>query len=129
MRSRGPRIEEDPLEIVPDLTPRKCQQLFLLGSLRTGSQLHTDGHTTVGWNVCCFGIKRWIFLAPDTDVAFLGLDQCLEGPALYFVDKLPLLRTLAAAGKIHMRECIQKPGDLVLIPHGWHHAIVNLEVT
>ena len=124
-----PWVEEDLLEIVPELTPRKCQQLFLLGGSRTGSQLHADGHANVGWNVCCFGTKRWVFLAPDTDVSALGLDQCLEGPALWFVDKLPLLRTLAAEGKIHMCECIQKPGDLVLIPHGWYHAIVNLEAS
>ena len=28
-----------------------------------------------------------------------------------------------------MRECIQRPGELIYIPFGWHHAIVNLEVS
>ena len=124
-----PWVEEDLLEIAPELTQRKCQQLFLLGGPRTGSQLHQDGHATVGWNVCCFGTKRWVFLAPDTDIAALGLDQCLEGPALWFVDNLPRLQALALAGKVEMRECIQRAGDLVLIPHAWHHAIVNLETS
>jgi len=124
-----PWIEEDLLEIAPELTQRRCKQTFLLGGPRTGSQLHTDGHATVGWNVCCFGAKRWVFLAPDTDVAALGLDQSLEGPALWFVDQLPRLHALAAEGKVEMRECIQRAGDLVVIPHAWHHAIVNLETT
>jgi len=124
-----PWIEEDLLEVVPDLTPRKCQQLFLLGGPRTGSQLHQDGHTTVGWNVCCFGRKRWVFLAPETDVTALGLDQCLEGPALWFIQNLPKMHDLAAKGQIRMFECIQEPGDLLVIPQGWHHAICNLETS
>ena len=124
-----PWIEEDLLEIAPELTPRKCQQLFLLGGPRTGSQLHQDGHTTVGWNVCCFGLKRWVFLAPETDVAGLGLGQCLEGPALWFVQNLTKMHDLAARGQIRMLECIQQPGDLIVIPQGWHHAICNLETS
>ena len=28
-----------------------------------------------------------------------------------------------------MRECIQQRGELVFIPFGWHHCIVNLEVS
>lgn len=124
-----PWIEEDLLEVVPGLTPRKCQQLFLLGGPRTGSQLHQDGHTTVGWNVCCFGLKRWVFLSPETDVAGLGLGQCLEGPALWFAQNLSRLHELAANGQIQMLECIQERGDLILIPQGWHHAICNLETS
>jgi len=114
-------IEEDLLELVPDLAPRKCIPALLIGGPRTGSPLHVDPLCTCGWNVCCFGAKRWLFLAPNTDVAALGLDECLDGPALWFVDKLPQLQAAAAVGKIEMRECIQKAGDLVFIPHGWHH--------
>ena len=124
-----PWVEEDLLEIAPELTQRKCLPLFMLGGARTGSQLHQDGHATVSWNACCFGTTRWVFLAPDTDIAALRLDECLEGPALWFVDQVPRLRVLAAAGKVEMRECIQRAGDLVLIPHGWHHATVNLETS
>ena len=32
-------------------------------------------------------------------------------------------------GRVRMRECIQRPGELIYIPFGWHHAIVNLEVS
>jgi hypothetical protein len=67
---------------VCELTQRKCLPLFLLGGARTGSQLHQDGHATVSWNVCCFGTTRWVFLAPDTDIAALRLDECLEGAVM-----------------------------------------------
>ena len=52
-------IQEDLLELAPDLAPRKCTPAFLLGGPRTGSQLHVDSLCTCGWNVCCFGRKRW----------------------------------------------------------------------
>eukprot|EP00931_Biecheleriopsis_adriatica_P069165 TRINITY_DN43040_c0_g1_i1.p1 TRINITY_DN43040_c0_g1~~TRINITY_DN43040_c0_g1_i1.p1 ORF type:complete len:746 (+),score=119.07 TRINITY_DN43040_c0_g1_i1:109-2238(+) len=83
--------------------------------------------STCGWNACLCGRKRWCLLAPDTDIVSLGLHLSPEGPACWFLDHLSRLQTLAAEGKVSMFECIQEPHDLVFIPHGWHHAIVNLE--
>ena len=76
------------------------------------------------------GAKRWCFLAPETDLAALGLAAHSEGgPAGWFVDHLPALRRAAADGRVRMREVVQRPGELVFIPAGWHHAVVNLELS
>ena len=59
----------------------------------------------------------------------LGLLPYAEGPACWFEDHLPALRAAAAAGRLRMRECLQRAGELVYIPSGWHHAILNLELS
>ena len=75
------------------------------------------------------GTKRWAMLAPSTDVTALGLDPTSTGPAGWFIDHLPRLRALAAAGEVDLQECVQRAGEMVYIPHGWHHAILNLELS
>ena len=106
------------------------QPHWFLGGARTGSLLHVDTRCACGWNVCVSGAKRWCFLAPETDLAALGLAAHSEGgPAGWFVDHLPALRRAAADGRVRMREVVQRPGELVFIPAGWHHAVVNLELS
>ena len=100
---------------------------WLLGSACTGTQLHTDEGCTSGWNVCLCGSKRWCMLPPETDTEALGLNSVPEGPACWFVDTLPTLRQAAAEGKLRLYETLQRPGEMVIIPGGWHHAIINTE--
>ena len=116
---------DDVLMLAPSLSSRRC--VWFVGAERTGSFLHVDPFCSCGWNMCLAGSKRWCFLPPGTDLAALGLDSPAEGPAAWFLDHLPVLQSLAAEGKLRMLEFIQRPGDLVLVPHGWHHAVVNLE--
>ena len=100
---------------------------WLLGGSRTGSLLHTDTRCACGWNACLFGRKRWLLLPPATDVSALGLLPYSGGPAGWLEDHLDSLQTLSATGGLTgMRECIQEAGDLVFIPAGWHHCVVNL---
>ena len=100
---------------------------WLLGSACTGTQLHTDEGCTSGWNVCLCGSKRWCMMPPETDTEALGLNSVPEGPACWFVDTLPTLQQAAAEGKLRLYETVQRPGEMVIIPGGWHHAIINIE--
>ena len=102
---------------------------WFVGGRRTGSLMHQDTRCSAGWNVCTFGAKRWCMLPPETDVMALGLEPYGEGPACWFADHLPALQAAAADGRLRLFECIQRAGDLVYVPAGWHHAVVNLEVS
>ena len=41
----------------------------------------------------------------------------------------PRLQAAAVEGSLEMVECVQGAGDLIFIPAGWHHAVINLEWT
>ena len=124
---QAPPIFTDDLADIPGTS---SQPHWFLGGPRTGSLLHIDPRSTFGWNACLFGRKRWCMLSPGTDLAALGLGDSAGaegGPYAWFADHLPELRVAATAGKVRMRECIQRPGEMVFVPFGWHHCIVNLE--
>lgn len=126
---QAPLIFADDLADIPGTS---SQPHWFLGGPRTGSLMHIDPRSTFGWNACLFGRKRWCMLAPGTDMDELGLGDTMGaegGPYAWFVDHLSELQAAAAAGKVCMRECIQEQGELVFVPFGWHHCIVNLEVS
>jgi hypothetical protein len=116
-------------DALDDIPGTKSRPHLFIGGARTGSLLHVDTRCTCGWNVCLFGAKRWCLLGPETRLSELGIDACSDAPGCWFADHLPALRVAALSGRVRMRECIQRPGELVYIPFGWHHAIVNLEVS
>ena len=39
------------------------------------------------------------------------------------------MKAAAASGELQMVECLQGPGDTVYVPAGWHHAVLNLELS
>eukprot|EP00661_Eupelagonemidae_sp_cell13_P003729 gene3729-2061_t len=108
--------------------PRRCTPAWVVGGPRSGTLLHQDPLCTCGWNLCLSGTKRWCLVEPRADVRELGLSGA-EGPAAWFVDHLPALRAAAAAGDLRVVECLQGPGDLVYIPHEWHHCVVSIDTS
>ena len=121
-----PAAFADALDDVPGTQSRPH---WFVGGARTGSLMHQDTRCSCGWNVCLFGCKRWLMLPPETDVTALGLLPYNEGPACWFADHLAQLQHASAAGHIRLYECVQRAGDLVYIPAGWHHTVVNLELS
>jgi hypothetical protein len=108
---------------------------LIMGPKRSGSVFHIDPNATHAWNACIAGRKRWILYPPgvtppgiypsaDGDEVALPLsvgewlvqywkehtDQCRKRP--------PSERPL---------ECTVDPGDVMFIPHGWWHMVINLE--
>ena len=94
------------------------------------------------------GCKRWLLLPPDTDVHGLGLAPYSHGVDRWFEAHLAPLRAAAAEGRrggargpssregrlftacaasrLRVRECLQRAGDLVYVPAGWQHAVLNV---
>lgn len=79
---------------------------FYLGPANTGAPLHFHDSA---WNLVVFGMKRWFAFPPHH--SWYSQAHPLQ------VDR----NTLAEA-----QTCVQRAGDLVLIPASWAHATINL---
>lgn len=123
-------FDDDVLAHVPG--SRRARYLFV-GGPRSGTFLHSDPLCTMAWNACTGGVKRWCFLPPHTDLQAHGLAHFVQGRhqshAEWFATVYPRLRAAADRGELHMLECIQRRGDVVYVPAGWHHSVINLEVS
>jgi len=106
---------------------------FLVGSKRSGSYVHRDPCETSAWNLLLHGRKRWAILPPATERHIIEpllftsgpparrlLNRC---PAAWFHFVLPKLRDM----NLGLLEFTQFPGETVYIPHGWWHAVLNLD--
>lgn len=104
---------------------RPAFRWFLFGCAKTGSPFHRDPNGTSAWNAVTHGHKRWALYPPWMD----------RIPGQYPDDHHPnshkwwslIYPTLAPQDK--PIEFIQGPGDLIFIPSGWWHAVLNLDET
>lgn len=96
-----------PFELRP-----KVKFIFMGGS-KTCTTVHVDPFQTSAWNTLLIGEKVWLFFPPSMsfDSSLLNTDSVLSGRLL---ELNPLI-------------AIQKPSDLVYVPTGWYHAVVNLQ--
>jgi len=110
---------EDVLASVPG--SQQARYLFI-GSMRSGTFLHTDPLCTSAWNVCSHGLKRWCFIAPETDLERFGLRHFTQGrrqsQSVWFADVYPRLQAAAERDELRMVECLQRRGDVVYVPAG-----------
>lgn len=102
-----------PEEVRPDLS------WVYIGPKNSGSLLHLDVMNTSAWNALFYGIKRWLYVSPDTD--------------LYNYDKKELFVALRESNfKFFDFPHIvleQQANDLVYTPTGWKHMVVNVTPT
>jgi hypothetical protein len=68
-------------------------------------------------NRLIFGKKRWYLLPP----AFARYAR--KPVSDWLLEDLP---SLAADARIPLFTCVQQPGEIVFVPRGWAHAVVNL---
>ena len=92
---------------------------LLIGPERSGTGWHIDP-IGCAWNALIHGRKRWAITAPgatlphDTDVV------------RWFSDWHKLREQ---CGGCNWFDFIQSPGEVVYVPQGWGHAVVNLELS
>ncbi|KNC52377.1 bifunctional arginine demethylase and lysyl-hydroxylase JMJD6 [Thecamonas trahens ATCC 50062] len=117
---------------------------LLIGPPRSGSAFHTDPFNTSAWNALVSGRKTWAFYPPNvysppglygTEMPGLstrfcapseswgGPQECSAISALeWFAKTAPFLADQHAP--IY---CDQRPGDILYVPQGWWHAVLNVE--
>ncbi|CAK0837252.1 unnamed protein product [Prorocentrum cordatum] len=120
-----------------DLLPAQARPDFrwlLIGGRRTGSKWHCDPNKTSAWNAVVRGRKRWLLLPPGCPPP--GVHPSKDGAEVtqpvslieWFTNFYGELRRLAdtnPAWDLKEGEC--GPGDVVFVPCGWWHCVLNLE--
>lgn len=124
---------------------------LIMGPKRSGSVFHIDPNATHAWNVCIQGRKRWIFYPPgqnppgvfpseDGDEVALPLSVG-EWLMQYWKDHSRQIRRHqhrslrktekgameGSSSSLGPMECTVGPGDVIFVPHGWWHMVINLD--
>lgn len=120
-----PRYFWEDLFAALDESHRPAFRWFLMGSARTGSPFHQDPNGTSAWNAVTHGHKRWALYPPwmqQVPGSFESGRQLnsLKWWTLVYPHLPPQEKPI---------EFIQNPGDLIFIPSGWWHAVLNLDET
>ena len=131
------------------LRPRSTDGVLLIGCRRSGSYPHVDPSFTAAWNWMLDGVKRWCLFPPHVSKSAIcgvvpssgsehgsegvtskggsspiAAQLTGEGAAYWWSTQYPMLRE--RADELGMLEVLQKPGELIYVPAGWWHAVINV---
>ena len=93
---------DDLLSIIPE-PYRPDHRWFLVGPKGSGSRLHVDPLSTSAWNTLVVGCKHWIIIEPSSS------------------------SSSSVVRRIY--SFFQHPGETVVVPREWSHAVLNLSFT
>jgi hypothetical protein len=107
---------------------RPAHRWLIMGPERSGSTFHKDPNGTSAWNAVVQGAKYWIMFPSQTAVpgVYVSQDQGEVTSPLSIAEWL--LEFHAEARRLP--ECVEgvcKSGEILHVPSGWWHLVVNLE--
>jgi ribosomal protein L31E len=107
---------------------------LVMGPARSGTGFHIDPNGTSAWNALLCGRKRWIFYPPHVTYppgVTVGLHPDGQLASFEAPDPLKWFYEIYPHLPANMRpvEVIQRAGDMLYVPAGWWHMVLNLEDT
>lgn len=109
---------------------------WIVGPKRSGSVFHMDPNATHAWNAAIRGRKRWIFYPPGVPPPGVHPSADADQVALpwtvgewifqFWSQHVDRLRHSVSPQEQPL-ECTAFPGDVVFVPHGWWHMVINLD--
>eukprot|EP00730_Choanoeca_flexa_P006096 TRINITY_DN12084_c3_g2_i12.p1 TRINITY_DN12084_c3_g2~~TRINITY_DN12084_c3_g2_i12.p1 ORF type:complete len:489 (+),score=85.72 TRINITY_DN12084_c3_g2_i12:118-1584(+) len=110
---------------------RPAYRWLICGPERSGSSWHVDPNATSAWNGLIKGKKRWIFCPPGCTPpgVFPSPDGAAVATPISITEWMKDYYEELVASGIAYLEVTQHPGDLVFVPSGWWHMVLNLEDT
>lgn len=107
---------------------RPAHRWLIIGPERSGSTFHKDPNATSAWNAVIQGAKYWIMFPPSVQVpgVYVSEDNSEVTSPLSIAEWL--LEFHAEARQL--RECkegVCRAGEILHVPSGWWHLVVNLE--
>jgi hypothetical protein len=102
---------------------------IICGAAKTGSKWHIDPNKTHAWNACLLGIKKWLML-PSGSEPPPGVSPSPDGGSVIqpvsLVEWFVEFYEITKSTRKDLIECIQQPGDVVFVPSGTWHAVLNI---
>ena len=94
-----------------------------LGPQGSWTPFHTDVFGSYSWSANVSGYKKWIFFQPDT-----------QPQNVYDISKvIPKSEDsdmkLKSHGDLEYFEVVQGPGEVIFVPSGWYHQVLNMTDT
>jgi len=107
---------------------RPAHRWLIVGPERSGSTFHKDPNATSAWNAVIQGAKYWIMFPPSVQVpgVYVSKDNSEVTSPLSIAEWL--LEFHEEARRLPgCREAICKAGEILHVPSGWWHLVVNIE--
>ncbi|KAL2072812.1 hypothetical protein VTL71DRAFT_12155 [Oculimacula yallundae] len=109
---------------------RPAHAWLILGPPRSGSTYHKDPNSTSAWNAVLTGSKYWIMFPPSTPPpgVYVSADDSEVTSPLSIAEWLLEFHSEArkSAGCV---EGVCKAGEVLHVPSGWWHLVVNIETS
>jgi len=125
-------VQDEFAKLPNHLRPRKRWVLY--GPPRAHSRWHVDPNKTHAWNAILKGSKRWFLLPPHIIPPGVLPSECgaevtqpivLTEWFIGFYDNM--IKRYGPKGSNVLLTGICKEGEMVFVPRGWWHCVVNLE--
>ena len=109
---------------------RPDNRWLIVGPAMSGSNWHIDPNSTCAWNAVVTGAKKWILLNPQ-DGPPPGVHPSEDGTDVAAPVSLPEwfmnFYGVLKREKRRVWEGVCRAGEIVFVPHGWWHCVLNLE--
>jgi len=125
-----PYFKEDFFELLEDERPP--YRWIVIGPKGSGSPFHIDPYRTSAWNGLISGRKRWALYPYEKIPPGIEIDWDKDGNfesdspehIKWMVEVYPKLKPSERP-----IECILEGGEMIFVPSGWWHQVVNLTDT
>uniref|UniRef100_A0A803MWE3 JmjC domain-containing protein n=2 Tax=Chenopodium quinoa TaxID=63459 RepID=A0A803MWE3_CHEQI len=102
---------------------------IIIGPAGSGSSFHIDPNSTSAWNAVIKGSKKWVLFPPE--IVPPGVHPSPDGAEVACpVSIIEWFMNFYGATKDWRRrpiECVCKAGEVLFVPNGWWHLVINLE--
>ncbi|KAJ1310407.1 hypothetical protein OPQ81_007145 [Rhizoctonia solani] len=124
-------LSEDLFQLMGDKRPD--YRWLIVGPAKSGSTFHKDPNATSAWNAVITGSKGWVMFPPDIcpPGVYVSPDEAeVTSPlslAEWFMSYFDAAWADYGRGTGKMRVGVCRAGEIVYVPSGWWHLVVNLE--
>ncbi|KAK1310808.1 F-box protein [Acorus calamus] len=108
---------------------RPDHKWVIIGPQGSGSSFHVDPNSTSAWNAVIRGLKKWVMFPPEVvpPGVFPSPDGAEVACPVSIMEWFMNFYGDCKRWKRRPVECVCKAGEVVFVPNGWWHLVVNLE--
>ncbi|QDZ24303.1 JmjC domain-containing protein [Chloropicon primus] len=102
---------------------------LIIGPARSGSSFHKDPNCTSAWNAVLTGRKKWIMFPPHVmpPGVHASENELHVATSVSLIEWFLNFYQQTKECEVAPRECVVEAGEVIFVPRGWWHLVVNLE--